>query len=225
MNRCLRPWLFLLLQTPLTLLITGSWLFVLAHVSYGQQADAPVYRDGDWWRVKVEAKRPVGVSVEGPQLGGFPEYLVRAEKGAFKVFGIKGDHQKELDGSTIVSILLGKPGWRGELLKFPIQVGSSWSGQFSLQMPGVQRQESAQYEVQSQERVKTLKGELEAFKILMTVAERTGRVGRLLGRMITYYYSPQVKAIVYLREESLPKASEALTTSSLLDFKVSQESP
>lgn len=207
------------------LLTIVSLVCLLPYLSYGQQAVAPVYKDGDWWRVRVEAKRPVGVSVEGPQLGGFPEYLVRAEKGAFKVFGIRGDQQKELDGSTIISILLGQSGWRGELLRFPAHVGLSWSAQFSLQMPGIQRQESAQYEVQAWEKIRTPKGELEAFKILMTVAERTGRVGRLPGRVITYYYSPQVKAIVSLREESLPKAAEALTTASLLDFKVSQESP
>jgi hypothetical protein len=76
--------------------------------------------------------------------------------------------------------------------------------------------------IQSQERVKTLKGELEAFKILMTVAERTGRVGRLPGRMITYYYSPQVKAIVSLREETSSGAEGAMTTSALVDFKVNQ---
>jgi len=122
----------------------------------------------------------------------------------------------------IVSILLGRPGWRGELLRFPIQVGLSWSGQFSLQMPGIQRQESAQYEVQSQERVKTLKGELEAFKILMTTAQRTGRVGRSQGRVITYYYSPQARAIVYLREETSSGAEGAVTTSTLVDFNVNQ---
>jgi len=204
------------------LLTVFSLFLILPSGPYAQQADAPVYKNGDWWRIRVEAKRPVSVSVEGPQLGGFPEYLVRAEKGGFRVFGIRGDQQKELDGSMIVSILLGRPGWRGELLRFPIQVGLSWSGQFSLQMPGIQRQESAQYEVQSQERVKTLKGELEAFKILMTTAQRTGRVGRSQGRVITYYYSPQARAIVYLREETSSGAEGAVTTSTLVDFNVNQ---
>ena len=203
-----------------TLLTALLLLPILASGPHAQQADAPVYRDGDWWHVKVEAKRPVGVSVEGPQLGGFPEYLVSAEKGTFKIFGVRGEQQKELDGSTIVSVLLGKPGWRGELLRFPMHVGLSWSAQFPLQVPGVQRQESAQYEVQAWEKVKTLKGEFDAFKILMHIPERTGRVGTLPGRAITYYYSPQASAIVYLREESPPKAAEALTTSTLVDFYV-----
>ncbi|HEV8342025.1 MAG TPA: hypothetical protein VGR30_06615 [Candidatus Binatia bacterium] len=205
----------------LTFIIATSMSLILPCMSSAQQADAPVYKDGDWWRVKVDVARPVGVSVSGPQLGGFPEYIVRAEKGTFKVFGVRDDQQKELDGATLVSLLFGKPGWRGELLRFPIRVGLSWSGHFPLQMPGVQRQESAQYEVQSWEKVKTLKSEFEAFKIVMTVPERKGKVGTLPGRMTTYYYAPQVKAIVYLREESLPKAQDALTTSTLVDFQVS----
>lgn len=189
---------------------------------HAQEAEAPAYKDGDWWRVKVEVARPPGVSVGGPQLGGFPEYLVRVENGKFKVFGIREDQRKEIDSATIVSLVLGRPGWRGDLLKFPMRLGLSWSAQFPLQLPGLTRQETAQYEIQSWEKVKTLKGEFEAFKILMTVAERTGRVGRLPGRAITYYYSPQIKAIVYLREESPPKTAEALTTSSLVDFHGSQ---
>lgn len=189
---------------------------------HAQETEAPIYKEGDWWRVKVEVARPAGVSVGGPQLGGFPEYLVRVENSKFKVFGLREDQRKEIDSATIVSLVLGKPEWRGNLLKFPMRVGLSWSAQFPLQMPGIQRQELAQYEVQAWEKVKTLKGEFEAFKILMTVAERTGRVGRLPGRAITYYYSPQIKAIVYLREESPPKTAEALTTSSLVDFHGSQ---
>jgi hypothetical protein len=187
---------------------------------HGQDAESPVYHDGEWWRAKIETTRPVGVSVAGPQLGGFPEYLVRAEKGGFKVFGLTGDREKELDSAIIVSILLGKPGWRGDLLKFPISVGLSWSATFSLPIPGVHRQESARYEVQAWEKVKTLKEEFHAFKIVMTVGERGGKAGRLLGRNMTYYYAPRAKAIVNRREESL---QQTVTTSTLVDFHVRAE--
>lgn len=204
------------------LIITASLMFIMPYLLHGQQVEAPAYKDGDWWRVKVEVARPAGVAVAGSQLGGFPQYLVRVDGGKFKVFGIREAQHKEIDSATITSVVLGKPDWRGDLLKFPMRVGLSWSAQFPLQMPGIQRQELAQYEVQAWEKVKTLKGEFEAFKILMTVAERTGRVGRLPGRAISYYYSPLVKAVIYLREESPPKAAEALTTSTLVDFHVSQ---
>ena len=163
----------------LVFIVAASLAIPFPHGLHAQEAEAPAYKEGDWWRVKVEVARPVGVSVGGPQLGGFPEYLVRVENSKFRVFGIREDQPKEIDSATIVSLILGKPEWRGDLLKFPMRVGLSWSAQFPLQMPGIQRQELAQYEVQAWEKVKTLKGEIEAFKILMAVAERTGRVGRL----------------------------------------------
>ena len=57
-------------------------LILIPYSSDAQQAEAPVYKDGDWWRAKVEALRPTGVSVAGPQLGGFPEYIVKFESEA-----------------------------------------------------------------------------------------------------------------------------------------------
>ena len=34
--------------------------FLAPLISFAQQADAPVYQEGDWWRVKVEVARPDG---------------------------------------------------------------------------------------------------------------------------------------------------------------------
>jgi len=204
------------------LLTIFSLLLVLPSGPHAQQAEAPVYKDGDWWRVKVEGKRPPGVSVEGPQLGGFPEYLVKVVGDAPRVYGVREGDVKEIESHVILSLVLGRPGWRGDLLQFPMRVGLSWSTQFPLQLPGLTRQETAQYEIQSWEKVKTPKGEFGAFKILMNIPERTGRVGRLPGRAITYYYSPQVEAIVYLREETSPGGEGAATTSTLVDFNVNE---
>jgi hypothetical protein len=105
--------------------------------SRAQQAQAPVYQDGDWWRIKVETVRPTGVSISGPQFGGFSEYIVKIESDNPKVFGIRGEVSKELDAPPIVSLVLGKPGWRGELIKFPIRVGLSWSDRFQFQPRGL----------------------------------------------------------------------------------------
>lgn len=201
-------------------LTATATVLMLSYESPGQQAEAPVYKDGDWWRVKVEEKRPVGVSVGGPQLGGFPEYLVKIDAGNPKVFGIKGDQLKEIDAPNIVAMVLGKPEWRGDLLKFPMYVGLAWSATFPLKLPGLpMRHEEARYEVQSSEKIKTLKGELDAFKVVMTVPGRTGPGGKpIAGRVSTYYYAPKVRAIVYLREES----GQAGTTSTLVDFTVTE---
>jgi hypothetical protein len=184
--------------------------------SSAQQAEAPVYRDGDWWRIKLDTVRPAGVSISGPQFGGFPEYIVKIEAGGPKVFGIRGEVSKELDAPPIVALVLGKTGWRGELIKFPVRVGLFWSDRFQLQPRGLlSRWEQGQYEVQAWEKIKTPKGEFEAFRIIMTMAVPTGPKSKgTSNRTTTYYYAPEVKAIVSFTEEG----SETNVVSTLVEF-------
>jgi len=52
-----------------------------------QQAEVPVYKDGDWWRVKMEFASPPGVSA-AYQLQSFPKYLVKFETGKAKLMGV-----------------------------------------------------------------------------------------------------------------------------------------
>jgi hypothetical protein len=184
--------------------------------SSAQQAEVPVYRDGDWWRIKLDTVRPAGVSISGPQFGGFPEYIVKIEAGGPKVFGIRGEVSKELDAPPIVALVLGKTGWRGELIKFPVRVGLFWSDRFQLQPRGLlSRWEQGQYEVQAWEKIKTPKGEFEAFRIIMTMAVPTGPKSKgTSNRTTTYYYAPEVKAIVSFTEEG----SETNVVSTLVEF-------
>lgn len=188
--------------------------------STAQQAEAPLYRDGDWWRIKVDTVRPTGVSVSGPQFGGFPEYIVKIESGNAKVFGMRGEASKELDAPPIVSLVLGKPGWRGELIKFPVRVGLSWSDRFQFEPRGLpMRWEQGRFEVQAWEKVNTPKGEFEAFKIVMTMTVPTGPKSKGVSqRTTTYYYAPEVKAIVSFHEQG----SETNIVSSLVEFNLSK---
>lgn len=190
----------------------------IAYLSSAQQAEAPVYRDGDWWRIKVGTVRPAGVSISGPQLGGFPEYIVKFEAGSQKVFGIRGEMSKELDAPPIIALVLGKSGWRGELVKFPVRVGLSWSDRFQFQPRGLpSRWEQGRYEVQAWEKIKTPKGEFEAFRIIMTMAVPTGPKSEgTSNRTTTYYCAPGVKAIVSFNEEG----SETNVLSTLVEFNV-----
>lgn len=191
----------------------------IAYLSSAQQAAAPVYRDGDWWRIKVDTVRPAGVSISGPQFGGFPEYIVKFEAGSQKVFGIRGEVSKELDAPPIIALVLGKSGWRGELVKFPFRVGLSWSDRFQFQPRGLpMRWEQGRYEVQAWEKIKTAKGDFDGFKITMNMTVPSGLKGKgTSSRITTYYYVPEVKAIVSFQEEG----SETNVVSTLVDFKVS----
>ena len=188
--------------------------------SSAQQADVPVYRDGDWWRIKIDTVRPTGTSISGPQFGGFPEYIVRFESGNPKVFGIRDELSKELDAPPIAAVVLGKPGWRGELIKFPVSVGLTWTDQFQFQPRGVpMRWEQGRYEVQAWEKIKTPRGEFDAYKITMTMTVPTGPKSKGTSRRsTTYYYVPEVKAIVSFHEEG----SETNVVSTLVDFNVSK---
>ena len=207
-----------------TAFVAASLLLMFPHALLAQRSEAPVYQDGDWWRVKVEGTRPVGVSVAGPQLGGFAEYLVKVDKDKFRVFGIRGEQHKEIEAPNIVSLVSGRPDWRGDLVKFPMYVGLTWSSQFPFQLPGLrQRWASAQYKVQSWEKVKTVKGELEVFKIVMNVpGSSSPQKGSITARVATYYYSPKLKAVADFHEESPPNSPEAVTSSTLVDFNVGQ---
>ncbi|MBI3000744.1 MAG: hypothetical protein HYY46_20185 [Deltaproteobacteria bacterium] len=204
--------------------VVALLLLMIPHALLAQQTEAPVYQDGDWWRVKVGVTRPSGVAVGGPQLSGYPEYMVKVDSGRFRVFGIRGEQHNEIEAPNIVSLVAGRPEWRGELLMFPMHVGLTWSSRFPFQLPGLrQRWASAQYEVHSWETIKTVKGELEAFKIVMDVPGLpVPQKGSITARVATYYYSPKTKAIVYFREESPPKSPEAITAATLVDFNVGQ---
>jgi hypothetical protein len=194
--------------------------FLVPLMSFAQQADAPIYKDGDWWRIKIEVTRPTGVSIAGPQLGGFPEYRVQINSGKPTVIGIRGEETKEIDAPPIISLVLGKTGWHGELLRFPVRVGLTWTDRFQFQPRGTQaRWEEGRYEVQAWEKIKTPKGELDAFKIVMIMNVPTGPKGKgTAARTSTYYYAPEIKAIVSFREEG----TEAALTSTLVEFNVSR---
>jgi len=88
-------------------------VLLVAYSSHGQQAEAPVYKDGDWWRIKVDVVRPTDVSVSGPVLERFPEYIVKFESNNPKVFGVQGNESKEVNPQVVTSLVLGRPAWLG----------------------------------------------------------------------------------------------------------------
>jgi hypothetical protein len=195
-------------------------VLLVAYSSHGQQAEAPVYQDGDWWRIKVDVVRPTDVSVSGPVLERFPEYIVKFESNNPKVFGVQGNESKEVNPQVVTSLVLGRPAWLGEMLRFPLRVGLTWSDRLKFQPPGAQmRWEEAKYEVQAWEKTRTPRGEFDAFKIVMTmnVPEAVKSRGRTELRTHTYYYATDVKAIA-----NLHTSGSARVESTLVDFNLAK---
>jgi len=204
---------------PALSLIAILTLLLAPHPSNAQQAEAPVYEDGDWWRVKVDVVRPPGVSVSGPVLERFPEYIVKFESNQPRVFGVEGNESKEANSRLVTALVLGRPPWLGEMVRFPLRVGLTWSDRVKFQPPGMQmRLEDAKYEVQAWEKIKTPKGEFDAFKIVMTMrapGPKPLAPGEI--RTHTYYYAPDVKAIA-----SFDTSGSARVASTLIDFSLSK---
>jgi hypothetical protein len=200
--------------------LIGILTFLLVpYSSQAQQAEAPVYKDGDWWRVKVDVVRPPGVSIAGPQVGRFPEYIVKFESGGPKVIGVEGNASEETDSPSTIAFVLGRTGWRGDLLRFPMRVGLTWSDRFQFQPRGLpMRSEEGRYEVQSWEKIKTPKGQFDAFKLVMTMSVLRGPkpLAPTEVRTTTYYYAPDIKAIVSFHEAG----TEVSLTSTLIDYNL-----
>lgn len=190
-------------------LIVVACLFVPMQISYGQQADAPVYKDGDWWRVKVEVSYPGGISRAGRCEERYSEYTVKIEHGKPKVYGVKGSTQEEIDCPTVEAQLLDSgPETRG-FLKFPLDVGRSWPFRYLRPNPGGRaRWTDVESKAISFEKVKTLKGEQDAFKIKRVISKDSSEI---------YFYSPRAKAIV-LFDRKTDAVNRFIT---LVDFGVS----
>jgi len=186
-------------------LIAVLCVFVPLQIAYGQQAEAPVYKDGDWWRVRVKFEHLEWYARSGECFEGYLEYLVEMNQGKPKVYGLTGTNKEAIDCPLISRQLLNIPDER-QYLKFPLTVGGSWSHRF-LNFIGKWRYYD--FNVAAWKKVQTPKGEFDAFKI------EAGTVGGDPNRV--YYYSPKVKAIVLLKK--IKGNTRAVT---LVDFKVSE---
>jgi len=192
------------------LLTAGSLLFTSSSLC-AQQAEAPKYKDGDWWRVKVEFTHKGGVSRYGTCHELYPEYMVKIDEGKAKVFGLSGSNQEAIDCPLIESQLLDSGSMRRGLLQFPLSVGKSWNYRYqTLGARGRPVWNESNAKVTAWEKVKLPQAEFEAFKIesyLMSAPQVTH----------TVHYALRVKAIILWKQDT----TLVDRTVTLVDFNVS----
>jgi hypothetical protein len=196
-------------------------LFLWASMSFSQQIAAPVYKEGDWWRIKVEVRYGTGISKSGYCEEAYSEYMVKVDQDQKKVYGIKDEKQEQLDCPDILEQLLGietdgEPNSQ-KYLVYPLTVGKTWTAQVAEERERKTKTKRAnvrwlnlEYKVLGWQNLKTPKGQLGAFKIEVS--------GWPWGQPPTYYYSPDAKAIVRLREQK-ERVTRIVT---LLDYSVSK---
>ena len=178
---------------------------------HSQEAGAPVYKDGDWWKVKFELKS----GDPGDNCSwDYSEYFVKIEKGKPKVYGVSGGKQEAVDCPQVEAQVLGTGSNARGRIKFPLRVGNNWSTRFARTGGRRTRWVNPEYKVHGWEKVKTPKGEFEAFKLTRFYSFDSSRGTREFAA--TYYYSPKVKAIISRRTSS-PRRERTVT---LVDFNV-----
>ena len=62
------------------IIVAALTILLLPYLAYSQKAEAPKYKDGDWWRVKAKVVQK-GYSRSGRCDENYSEYLVKWEKG------------------------------------------------------------------------------------------------------------------------------------------------
>ena len=142
------------------------------------------------------------------------EYLVKIENGKPKVYGLSGTKQEEVECPAVEDRVLGRGPSNRFSLKFPLSKGSSWSTRFARRGGRKTRWVNPEYKVRGWERVKTPKGEFEAFKLTRFYSYSARGGTREFAA--TYYYSPKVKAVISWKSFS-PRNERSFT---LIDFSV-----
>ena len=82
--------------------------------------NAPVYKNGDWWKVRIETNPSAGYRCQFD----YSEYLLEIQEGKPKLYGINGTNKEEFDCRFLEDEILGKI---TERLKFPLRVGKRWA--------------------------------------------------------------------------------------------------
>src|SRR5262245_27939051 len=175
--------------------LVASVLLISASQVFGQETQAPVYREGEYW-----VFRSVSKNFQGYVSG----VLAMPVNGDHKICFL-GRNFWELDQSTKSRIPTGSM-WNSILymtetryLKFPLVVGQKRTEEFETRTRGtnLRKRGTAEISVVAIEPITSSAGTYEAFKI----ENNNWCGGKSCGKYI-YFYSPQTKSVVKYNYEA-----------------------
>ena len=176
------------MKTVLVFLVAGV-LLVTALEVFGQEAQAPVYKEGECWLF-----RSVSKNYQGYVSGDLALPVNGDHKICFlerKFFDVEGGTKAQISTGSLWNNIL----YMGETryLKFPLIVGQKRTEEFETRIRGTNRRKKGTSEstVLGVEQITSLAGAYRTFKI--ETNHWCG--GKSCGRY-TYFYSPQTKSIV-----------------------------
>ena len=155
------------------------------------EAQAPNFKNGDFWHFKVTVlSKSVGSSSNLLDDG---IYEVSFSSGQFEVFKLNGDQKEEFAKNQTVGILslIGRKNNRD--LKFPLSVGQKWDYQYERTAVGARKSFESQVtiEVSGTQQMTTGAGTFRTFKL-----EKDDRSGPKSFWTTVSYYSPESKSFV-----------------------------
>jgi hypothetical protein len=202
------------MKTSIVGMFTVSAIILMPYFVFGQQADLPQYKRGDWWKVKTEFEAKVSSRNEGCQ-DSYKEWIVKIdEKTLARLYGINEGKEVESICDAVLGWVLGTN--ESKRLKFPLSVGQTWTHRFERRIGKRSISVEPQYKVTAWEKVETPKGTFEAFKITGAAKWVTPGGGQNFNNW-TEYYSPAVKAMVLSESETVATKRKVM----LIDFNVS----
>ena len=173
----------------------GVLLWVVPY-SYAQQADKPVFKDGDTWQFNVTEKDFVGSSSENLQ----GVYEINYSGGGVKIFSVSNGQKTEIASKGPAKQLLNLLGLFEDRpdLKFPLKVGEKWTYDYDYSQRGSGKSRSASVEIKvaGAEEVSVPAGKFTAFKLVKEELRAGGRKGSGQTASTTYFYSADTRSII-----------------------------
>jgi hypothetical protein len=194
------------LMTKLVIIGSILWTLVLSDAAeqprlegqLGQRAEAPTYRQGDFWIFKVDRSLPKGGSstIDEIQKGG--EFVVRPRMGKVEVLRLTEGKQVPVSRPKVLPLMLPTPGLlqrEDKFYDFPLFVGKKWEGKIKGSF------RVSNNEVTGLETITTPAGTFQAYKIERIIAQEVMRAGDAKRWWFTSYYSPETRSLVKLNYE------------------------
>jgi hypothetical protein len=210
-----------LLQAIVQIAVISSSLLTLSPAFAQEQAETPVFQEGDTWQFKVTDKgfqESSSVSVRTYEItytnGDFQTYVFRAKRKQTVGSDAQRDHLLSLLGKAEAEA-------RKAYLQFPLFVGKEWRVQYYIKPRSRKLLMGGNVSVTKMEDVSTPAGNFRTFKI---EREDNGMVAIGVGDLwnwsfkSTSYYSPETRSIVRLQWETTGDARPQTREVELIAF-------
>ena len=166
---------------------------IAVSASAEEQIQAPVFKEGDFWKFKIIQKAAPGY----PRAEWNGDYMMRYANGRIQVRKLIDEKEVPPEPNGIPALLGFRKTEQERAVEFPLYVGKQYRYSFKF----LKATDVFNIEVMAEEQVTTEAGTFQAFKIKST-KQWAEPGGGMITVPATYFYSPKAKTIVKYDSES-----------------------